>query len=642
MTGNTHKFSFLLLLLFVPFLLTAQIGVKKKAQKEFNSYSYINAQKVYLRVVEKGYASPQIYKNLADSYYFTGNYEEAAKWYKRLFAEYGSEAEKLYYLRATQSYNSIGDYEASADLLEQYIEEGGEGSLAVSYENDPEYLKSIYSIQNDYVIEKVSVNSESSDFTGAYYQDSLVVFASNALESGKVNAWNKQPFLNLYVADITDENDLENKRAIKGEVNTPYHESSVAITEDGETMYFTRNNFKNGELVYDKNDKIKTVRLKIFEATKSGDSWGNVHELPFNSNDFSTAYPVLNPEEDRLYFSSDRPGTEGMSDIWYVEIKGDGSFGEPVNLGETVNTVGREAFPFISKDSVLYFSSDGHLGLGGLDVFRTPLNDEGEPTEVYNLGEPINSPKDDFGLIIKPEDKTGFFTSNRDKGKSINDDIYNFEVICRVNISGKLYDKNTGEPVVGLVQLLDENNQPIDSVQTGTDGLYFFEIECETKYILRGSAEGYATNDIAIDTPEKSGEIEQDIPLDWDGPCAPDDLGCKLDLQPIYFDFDKWDIRPDAAVELAKIAEALKLYPKLNIHIESHTDSRGSDSYNMELSERRAQSTLDWLIGQGVAPERMTAQGYGESQLVNDCDDGVPCTDEQHQLNRRSMFIIQD
>ena len=292
---------------------------------------------------------------------------------------------------------------------------------------------------------------------------------------------------------------------------------------------------------------------------------------------------------------------------------------------------------------MLYFASDGHLGLGGLDIFKTQLDANGMPTKIENLGEPFNSPQDDFALIIEPEKERGYLTSNRGGSSSENDDIYYFYKECKILLKGQLKDKHTKEPLAGgTVKLLDANNTLVKEIVVGADGNYLFEVDCGSDYVLQGSKEGYSAEEYAIATPIKSGELIQDLELEIDGPCAPNDLGCRLALEPIYFDFDKDNIRPDAEIELAKILEAMKLYPELVIHIESHTDSRGSDSYNMALSERRAQSTRDWLINEGIDANRLTARGYGETRLVNHCSNDVPCTVEEHQLNRRSMFIIQD
>lgn len=338
------------------------------------------------------------------------------------------------------------------------------------------------------------------------------------------------------------------------------------------------------------------------------------------------------------------PGTLGMSDLWYVDVLENDTYGTPVNLGPNVNTSGRESFPFISDKNNLYFSSDGRSGLGGYDIFVSSLDDEGKPITVTNLGSPANSSKDDFGFIINEESKIGFLSSNRGgDGGSIDDDIYLVKEKCAITIEGVVFDRETKDPIAGAnVSLLDENNQLISQTVANNDGSYTLIADCGKQVTVRGAMEGYKSYEEIVETPELSGTINVPLPLERIGPCPPNDLGCRLNLQPIYFDFDKSYIRPDAEIELAKILAALREYPEIIIHIESHTDSRGSDSYNESLSERRAQSTLKWLVSKGVDRNRLTAKGYGETQLVNKCSNGVPCSAEEHQLNRRSMFIIKN
>lgn len=615
----------------------------KKANKEFDKFAYIDAREIYLKVVEDGYQSAEIFKKLGDTYYFNSDYTNAAKWYDKLVNQYPDQIEPEYYYRAAQSLKSLGKYDESDALLKNYIAKGGSGLVIKTYEDDPNYLKSTVFKSRDFILDKVKVNSSNSDFGASFYGKNKIVYASSSNTEGeKVSEWTNQPFLDLFMADRDDTGQLSNSTRLGGDINTAYHESSTAFTKDGNTVYFTRNNFLDGKKGKDKN---KTIRLKLYKATKSGDyNWTNIVELPFNSKEYSVAHPALSPDGKRLYFSSDMPGTSGMSDLWYVEILGNNNYGNPVNLGPEINTEARESFPFISDNNNLYFSSDGRSGLGGYDIFVAPLDNDGKPGTITNLGAPTNSAQDDFGFIINEDDRIGYVTSNRggDRG-SIDDDIYLVKEICSITIQGKVFDKETNDPLPGAqVSLLDENNQLVSQTTAKNDGTYSFVGDCGTQYIVRGAKEGYNPYEKMIETPTLSGTIEVPLPLERIGPCPPNDLGCKLNLQPIYFDFDKSNIRPDAEVELAKILAAMREYPELIIHIESHTDSRGNDSYNMALSERRAQSTLKWLVGKGIDANRLTAKGYGESQLVNQCSNGVPCTAEEHQLNRRSMFIIKN
>ncbi len=643
MNTIVHK---ILLLAMVVFTAASSFSQQKdiqKANKDFDKFAYIDAREIYLKVVADGYESAEIYKKLGDTYYFNGDYTNAAKWYDKLVKQFPDQTEAVYYYRAGQSLKSLGKYSESDALLKDYVVKGGKGLVIKSYEDDPNYLKSIVFKARDFALEKVGVNSSNSDFGTSFYGKDKIVYASASNKNGvKVSEWTNQPFLDLYIADRDASGQLSNSTKLGGDVNTQYHESSTTFTKDGNTVYFTRNNFIDGKKGKDKN---KTIRLKLYKATKTGDyNWTNVVELPFNSKEYSVAHPTLSPDEKKLYFSSDMPGTFGMSDLWYVDILGNNSYGTPVNLGPEINTEARESFPFISENNNLYFSSDGRSGLGGYDIFITPLDATGKPGEITNLGAPSNSDQDDFGFIINESDRIGYLSSNRggDRG-SIDDDIYLVKEICSITIQGKVFDEETQDPLPGAtVSLLDENNQLVSQATAKNDGAYSFVGDCGTQYTVRGVKEGYNPYEKMIETPILSGTIDVPLPLKRIGPCPPNDLGCKLNLQPIYFDFDKSNIRPDAEIELAKILAAMREYPELIIHIESHTDSRGNDEYNMSLSERRAQSTLQWLIGKGIDAGRLTAKGYGESQLINQCSNGVPCTVEEHQLNRRSMFIIKN
>ncbi len=629
-----------LILLFLTLLISgasySQRDKVEKANKEFDKYSYIDAREIYLKVVEDGYTSAQIFKNLGDTYYWNSDYDNAAKWYQRLVNEFPNEAEAEYYYRAAQCLKSLGKDEDASQLMEAFIRKGGDPRIIAA--TNTSFLE--YEVE----LQKVSVNTKNSDFGSAFYGNKLVFASATMITEGdKIHEWNQQPFLDLFEADMDENGLLSNPTKLNGEVNTPFHESSAVFTKDGSTMYFTRNNFIDGKKG---RDKQKTIRLKLYKATKSGETyWTNIEELPFNSNDYSVAHPALSLDGKRLYFSSDMPGTVGMSDIWYVDILEDGSYGTPMNV-TALNTEARESFPFISENNNFYFASDGRGGLGGFDVFMVHLGDNGTPDgEIKNLGAPTNSNKDDFGFIINEEKRIGYVSSNRDGDQgSVADEIYRVQERCEVTIAGTITNNVTNGPVANAtVTLLDENSIVVKTMTAGPDGKYSFDnlAECGSVYIVRAIGDGCEYNEKLVTTPNASGTVTADLVLECD-PCPPNDLGCRLKLEPIYFDFDRYNIRPDAEIELAKILAAMRQYPELVIHIESHTDSRGNDAYNEALSEKRAQSTLEWLVSKGIDRNRLSAKGYGEYQLTNQCSNGVECTEEEHQLNRRSMFIIQN
>ncbi|MEE1963318.1 OmpA family protein [Allomuricauda taeanensis] len=644
-TGNLRHITLIVLLSIG--VLSAQEAKVKKADEQFDSYAYIDARKIYLNVVEDGYESAQVFKKLGDTYYFNSEYSEAAKWYKKLFQSYPNDVEPEYYYRTAQTLKSMGEYSESEKMMDKYMALSGNSKVATNLQNSAVSLQDLTDDQTArYRAINITEGLSSSDF-GPTFNGNKIVFASSSknTEGGKTHDWNGLPYLDLYEAEIGENGALENPIALEGDINTPYHESSAVFTKDGKTMYFTRNNYINGKK---KRDKKRLVSLKIYKASKKDNgSWGDVEELPFNSNSYSVAHPALNRTENRLYFSSDMEGSLGRSDLWYVDILGNGQYGQPVNLGPKINTEERESFPFVSESGNLYFSSDGHMGLGGLDVFVVSLNGNGQFKTVTNLKAPINSSQDDFGFIIDESQKTGYFSSNREGNEgSVSDDIYAFNENCNAIIKGIITDEKTGKPLEGsLVTLLDENNKVVSQKTVQSNGDYSFEgiADCGTQYAVRAS-----NNEMDYEPKEKTlitpvGVMTTQVDLALAPPdCPINDLGCRLDLQPIYFDFDKHTIRPDAEVELAKILQAMKEYPQLVIHIESHTDSRGDDNYNRQLSDRRAKSTMEWLVKKGVDRNRLSAKGYGESQLVNKCSNGTNCSEQDHQFNRRSMFLIKN
>lgn len=620
----------------------AQKSKLRKADKQYENLAYINSQRIYLQVVEEGYISAEIFKKLGNTYYFNADYKSAAFWYERLITEFPSETEPEYFFRAAQSQKSEGQYEESDILMNKFASIGGDNLVIRNFRQNLDYLSEIRSKPKKFNIEKTEVNTSYPDFGPSFFQDKLVFTSARPDSTSKirVHEWNKQPFFNLYQANIDTEGKLSNTQKLSGEINTRFHESSTSFTKDGSTVYFTRNNFIDGRKG---RDDDRNIRLKIYKATYVNGQWTNIVELPINNAAYSVAHPTLSVDEKKLYFSSDMPGTHGQADLWYVEILKNDQYGAPVNLGTGINTEVRESFPFISSDNTLYFASNGRAGLGGLDIFYTQLDNNGMPTEIFIMGEPVNSLQDDFGFIYDPEKELAFLSSNRaGQNENIYDDIYRAIPACEILLTGLVTDEGSSELLDGTrIVLYDENNQEVETVITKEDARYNFNIYCGTRYSIRAMKEDYNSLEQIISTPNESGNIDLPLALKRIG-CAPDDLGCILTLQPIYFDFDQSNIRHDAEIELAKIYTALKEYPELVIHIESHTDSRGPDDYNLSLSKRRADSTLQWLLKKGIDKNRLTAEGYGESRLINDCGNNSSCTGEEHQLNRRSMFLIKE
>lgn len=623
---------------------SAQTASQKKADKEYVQYAYIDAISIYERVAEKGYKDEKIFQRLGNAYYFNGELAKAAKWYDGLF-EINSEQEPEYYYRYAQTLKATGDYAKADKTLETFNKKSARDKRGILFEKNKNYIDQIKANSGRFEIVNAGINSTQTDYGSAYYGQKLV-FASARDTGGvakKTFKWTNKSFTNLYSAALKEDGTLGKPERFERKINSKFNESTPVFTKDGKTMYFTRNNFLDGKRG---RDDQKITLLKLYKAEYINGKWSNIAELPFNSNQYSTAHPALSTDEKKLYFASDMPGTLGQSDLYSVTINSDGSFGKPENLGSSINTEGRETFPFISGDNEIYFASDGRPGLGGLDVYVSKINNDESFTEVQNVGAPINGQQDDFAFIINSENRKGFFSSNREGGNG-NDDIYRFtetrKLLCEQKLKGTVVDLETNK-IIGnaTVTLLDEQFKILNEVVTGSDGSYTFNLDCGKNYHVRAAKQDYETKEIPVIIEQETGETNLEIQLEKRiKPIGVGtDLAKTLNISIIYFDLDKSFIRKDAAFELEKILAVMKQYPKMKIDVRSHTDSRQTAQYNIDLSNRRAKSTAQWLIKNGIAPNRLTAKGYGESQLVNNCSDGVSCTEAEHQLNRRSEFII--
>ena len=613
----------------------AQKGQVKRATKKYDDYSYIDARDLYLDVANSDQGSSEIYAKLGDSYYFTAEYSEAVSWYDKLVNS-GDEIDAEYYFRYALALKSTGDYRKSDEMMSKFNATNSTDSRGQLFSSDRDYISEIEKLSGQFEVQSLNFNSELQDFAPTFYGDALV-FSSNRSKktNEKKHNWNDQPFLDLYIIDDVENS---NPQQFASKINTKYHESTSVFNDAGDVMYFTRNNFTKSKLG---NDTEGTNRLKLYKSKLEDGVWQKAQELPFNSEEYSVAHPALSADGKTLYFASDMPGTLGLSDIWKVAINGDDTFGEPVNLGSKVNTEGRDTFPFVTSSGRMFFASDGHIGLGGLDIFVANLRDLN--AGVSNVGKPVNSEVDDFSLILNEETGVGYFATNRANGVG-NDDIYSLTPIepkCEQSITGVVKDSETQEIIAGIqVQLRDANNAVLAKTTTDAQGRYsFIDVACSTLYLVRGENDAYEPAEASANTPDESGETVKDLFLNpklvvKDG----DDLA--ILLNPIYFDYDKSFIRPDAALELAKVIGVMRQFPTLKVDVRSHTDSRGRDAYNKALSQRRNTSTIQYIIDQGISSSRLTGRGYGESQLLNRCSNGVKCSDEEHQLNRRSEFIV--
>ena len=496
----------------------------------------------------------------------------------------------------------------------------------------------------EYTIKNLDINTKNSDFGSAFLGKGKIIFAAPA-EGVKVirTTWkeNGQNFLDLYTGLITDDRQVIDKKRMPGDVNTKYHEAGVAVTKDLKTIYFTANNYYEKKFL---TDSSGVNNLQMFRASLGIDGkWTMKEKLPFNHVNYSIGHPALSHDDKKLYFVSDMPGGYGQTDIYVVNINEDGSFGRPKNMGRKINTPGREMFPYIGKDNILYFSSDGHGGHGKLDIFASKIYDS-TVSEPLNLDTPINSVEDDFAFIIDDMKDRGFFSSNREEGKG-DDDIYSFLALpglyihCTQEIRGVVRSESTGQPIPGAtVELRNHAGEVLETVTASdVDATYtLYKAICDSTFVVVGMQKGFLNDEKTVSTINDTGADALVVNLN-----LPDQfISNKVNIKTIYFDFDKSNIRPDAAKELDKVVQVMNEYPELTIEAGSHTDSRASDAYNMKLSERRAKSTVKYIVSKGIDASRIVHKGYGETQLVNRCSNGVKCSKEEHQANRRTEFKI--
>ncbi|WP_275315694.1 OmpA family protein [Tenacibaculum bernardetii] len=615
--------------LLVLFLSIEAFSQQKVADEFYKNYSYIKAAEFYRKAIDKGDNGVEIFTRLADCFYNNSNSKQAAYWYS-LAAQRKEGLDNRSIFKYAQSLRSVGEYEKAEVWLKKLPD-------SISRIANVDYNKLKILNKDSVQVTNLHINTKHSDF-GSFVHGNKLYFSSAKNEKGEIYEWNNQPYLDVYQARITKK---ENEHVIEDiapiistKINTAFHESSITITNDGKTLYFTRNNLNvKNKLEYDKEG---TSQLKIYKASLIDGVWSNIKELSINDKVHSNGHPALSPDEKTLYFVSNRPGGYGETDIYKVAILGDGSLGKPENLGAKINTVGKEMFPFVAKDYTLYFSSDGYKNLGLLDIYKTELF-KNNISEVINIGAPFNSGYDDFAFFYNKDGKTGYFSSNRSQGKG-KDDIYAFKTLtCFQNIKGKTYDDRTKEILPNtLVELINKDGEVVQRFVTQEDATYSFEVDCEKEFTIRATKLDYKDDFKNVKSTEVRGkEVLQDLYL------TPLIVDNEIVINPIFFDFNKSDIRPDAAYELEFVVKVLNNHPKMVIKIEAHTDSRGSDRYNEVLSDKRAKAARDHIISRAITSNRIqSAIGYGEKKIVNKCKNGVTCTEEEHQENRRSKFII--
>jgi outer membrane protein OmpA-like peptidoglycan-associated protein len=619
-------------------LLLSSLAVKAQelelANHFFNKKAYVKAISLFEKEENK---TQEVYEKLADCYYYNSQMDQAVVWYATLMEKHEATTTSAYYYKYAQALKGVKQYEKAELWLEKSQNESLQRSSNTlnkidTFINKNENKKSIYTV---YSLES---NTEETDFGGAFYNNKLIFSSTRA--GGKDYDWNKKPYLDLFQADIDENGGLYNIEEFSSKINTRLHESNAVFTKDGKRMFFTRNNFINGKQIKDNN---KVTHLKIYSADLIDGNWANIKELPFNGDDYSVIHPALSKDEKKLYFSSDMPGAIGSFDLFEVNIDGD-NYGKPTNLGANINTEQLEQFPFYSNDT-LYFSSNRTLGFGGLDVFKSYNSKEGF-TKPENLQLGINSSLDDFGFVLDEKSSTGYISSNREGGKG-GDDIYKFKKATKIlQIEGFVKDRGLLELVDNAtVTLYNEKDSIIETIKTTKDGRFNFNLKPNKIYKIIVDHSLYIPETYRFKTKNDLSKINKTILLDSyhavDANIIFKNNVIQIDHEPIYFDMNSSYLRPDAIIILDDVVRVIKKYPNMQIHCASHTDSYAEDKYNIWLSKRRAKRTADYIISKGIDASRITNDGYGETMLVNGCTDNVKCTKAEHQLNRRTEFILR-
>lgn len=688
----------------------------QRADKLFDGFEYVEASKLYERLIGRDSTFSYAKLRLAESYRKMNQPNQAARWYAEVVDDsISSPIHKLYYAQALMSARA---YNEARTWLVRYKSESDDKERADQLISGIDNFEAFYQDSSRYKIETVHFNSEGADFSPVYFRNGLV-FSSNRDKFNIVkrkHGWDDTNFLQIYYTDHLSDS-VDKTVPFSNLLNTKYHEGPLTFYDNYEKVIFTRNNYNRRKTVKSEDETIH-LQLYLSERSNISKEWSKPTAFAFNNSEYSVGHPSITADEKTLYFASDMPGGQGGVDLYVSRYVND-QWTEPTNLGPKINTTGNEMFPFV-RDSLLYFSSDGHYGLGGLDLYRVSLTDTAGV--VQNLGIPMNSNKDDFGFILDDSDTSGYFTSGREGGRG-SDDIYSFNILeppkpKEVSIKGIVVDQRTSQPLnavevmlndslrvmtdnegtfefvldwdqtyefraskpdwttgldsastfndeldkefltIPIRQLLiisgnllnpedgapvdnalltftDTASGEVDSVSTDEQGVLYFIAQPDSEYDVFLEKPGYFNFRTKVSTgSEPFGKIAFDLEMD------PIVIGRAIRIENIYFDLNKSDIRPDAAIELDKIVAMMTDNPTIQIELGSHTDSRGGDPYNLALSDRRARSSAAYIVSKGIASNRIVGKGFGETQLVNQCVNGVRCEADEHQANRRTEFKV--
>ncbi|HAH25889.1 MAG TPA: hypothetical protein DCL77_19380 [Prolixibacteraceae bacterium] len=713
---RTIFFSIILISLLSPGIASAQSILERRANAWYENLSFSRAASTYESLYRRDPQNGMYIKRLAYCYDKMLNYKKALLYYSYL-VQIDERSLSDYYTYA-QLLRIDGNSDESKKWLEKYIQLAPDDKRAINQYKKLTELISIKNQMKEIEIKEVEGNTRFTDMCPAFYNKRIVYSSAKDSFSMIRNEfkWNGQPFLKLYETDINPKSNFKASSSFSKKLNSRVHEGPVCFTSDFKTIYFTRNSTTR---LNNKKSPNRVNNLKIFISRYDGKDWSEPESFPYNSNIYSIGHPALSPDNMTLYFISDMQGGYGGTDLYKSQMV-NGQWSKPENLGATINTEGREMFPFVDKEGILYFSSDGRPGMGGLDIYAAQSNRNGQYV-IEPFNSPLNSTYDDFGLILNNDSLSGYFTSNRPGGMG-DDDVYSFRV-SRIDLQVTTRAENNNKILPDTkVYLKTENGEIISSAISDKDGLADFfvnpgqhyqlfadngtsvsplkldsiprqpfglvqkeqiflrqdfpfltmqvidketgliiplaildisegkydlsaiddahgiirmKMNNSTDYTFNITAEGYFPKSVKYSTVGKDAD-EYTLTIAMQKLSS----GKQFTLENLYYDLNKSDIRPDAALVLNDLAEMLHENPEVRIEINSHTDSRASADYNMKLSQRRSESVVEYLIGKGIVPDRLVAKGFGETQLINKCADGIDCPEEIHQANRRTVIEI--
>ena len=616
-------------LLFLALIVSSCTGYHiRKGDVYYENYAYNKAIKHY----EKAYKKDDnmcLKSRLASSYIQTNNIQKAHEMYEKLVQR--PEVKPFEYFNYAKSLMGIGDHEKAGVYFRKYLEAYPEDVVANMLYAATLSVNDRFRDTTLYTLTPIVTETKASSFGVIEYRDGVVFNADkDVFRPGKRSQWTGRSYLDLYYMEKDEEGNWLDPELLKGDISGPFHDGPATFSADEKTVYFTRSNYFRRKL---QTGEENVSNLKIFSAELVDGKWKNLTEFEYNSDDYSVGHPSLSKDGKTLYFVSDMEGGYGGTDLYRCFLEDDNSWGKPENLGPVVNTPGNEMFPFIHEDGSLYFSSDAHNSMGGLDVFITYFTGD-EWAQPENLNYPINSTGDDFAFSINRDNRTGFVSSSR----ADIDGIYKFKKHDPTfRLFGVARKKGTDIPVEGVtVEITNKESHEVISKTSDAEGKFQLALEPESEYLLLCTKEGCFTRTDQIVT--KGLKYSEDFFADFE--VEEIVIGKPIVLENIYYDFDKCDIREDAALELNKLVQLLNDNPEIDIEMGSHTDSRGPVRYNELLSSRRALSAVRYLISQGIDPDRLTWKGYGKSQLVNECDGSINCSEEKHQENRRTEFKV--